>query len=89
MSNMSYCKFQNTLSDLRDCADTLEHPDDVLSAEESSAAVSLILSCFRIANLFNEGADEIAVPTKEQIRERLHSAVDGDWDDEADDDDDN
>ena len=52
MSNMSYCRFQNTLPDLRDCADAL---DDIagalaeLSKEEARAADELIQLCMQIA----------------------------------------
>jgi len=50
MSNMSYCRFQNTLHDLRDCAAALEdlfnsdveHP---LSREELAAAKALVSKC--------------------------------------------
>lgn len=33
MSNMSYCRFQNTLADLRDCQEHL-HDDDLSETEE-------------------------------------------------------
>lgn len=36
MSNMSYCRFQNTLSDLADCAEAVEAREE-LSREESRA----------------------------------------------------
>jgi hypothetical protein len=41
MSNMSYCRFQNTLNDLRDCAHALDdffNGEEVLSLEELDAA---------------------------------------------------
>ena len=31
MSNLSYCRFQNTVPDLSDCADTLEEIDGNLA----------------------------------------------------------
>ncbi len=46
MSNMSYCRFQNTLRDLQDCLDALcdiEGNLSELSKEEARAADSLIL----------------------------------------------
>jgi len=47
MSNMSYCRFQNTLGDLQDC---YEHIDDEdLSKEEERAKQRLILLCEQIA----------------------------------------
>lgn len=45
--NMTYCRFQNTLEDLRDCQ---EHMDDSeLSPEEMQARKELIEVCWRIA----------------------------------------
>ena len=43
MSNMSYCRFQNTLSDLRDCYEHIE--DDDLSKEEDRARKNLVNLC--------------------------------------------
>lgn len=40
MSNMSYCRFQNTLNDLHDCADFFEHKN--LSADEHNARSQMI-----------------------------------------------
>lgn len=47
MSNMSYCRFQNTLGDLRDCYDNLFDSD--LSEEEARARRELINLCRDIA----------------------------------------
>ena len=55
MSNMSYCRFQNTLRDLKDCLDALCDIDgnlSELSTEEARAADSLILVCEEIAGNF-------------------------------------
>jgi hypothetical protein len=52
MSNMSYCRFQNTLQDLRDCADALDEIEGnlaELNKEEARAADALILLCREIA----------------------------------------
>lgn len=47
--NMSYCRFQNTLQDLRDCQTALADngPDD-LSPEERRAAKRLIELCCEV-----------------------------------------
>lgn len=43
MSNMSYCRFQNTLEDLRDCE---EHINDIdISEEELQARNRLVEMC--------------------------------------------
>ena len=42
MSNMSYCRFQNTLKDLRDCED---HLFDELKDDEEEARTELIELC--------------------------------------------
>ena len=48
MSNMSYCRFQNTLEDLRDCSDYLDEFD--LSEEEAKARKRLIKVCQSIVD---------------------------------------
>jgi len=48
MSNMDYCRFQNTLGDLRDCLAALEDNDD-LSEEEARARKALVKVCAEIA----------------------------------------
>lgn len=52
MANMSYCRFQNTLGDLRDCADALDEGvlhDGNLGEEEQQAAERLVALCAFIA----------------------------------------
>lgn len=51
MPNMSYCRFQNTLSDLRDCETALNETNgdlERLSADEKKAAERLIRLCRKI-----------------------------------------
>lgn len=43
MANMSYCRFQNTLNDLRDCYDNLDDSD--MSEEEVKARRRLVKVC--------------------------------------------
>lgn len=51
MSNMSYCRFQNTLPDLQDCAYALDCEGAAgLSESEKRAANALIALCKRIAD---------------------------------------
>lgn len=57
MSNMGYCRFQNTLPDLRDCADYLD-PDEELSEEESRARKRLVKLCIQIATSYGEDYEE-------------------------------
>ncbi len=48
MSNMSYCRFQNTLRDLQDCAGVMEEGENEirkLSSEEKRAFVSMMDVC--------------------------------------------
>jgi hypothetical protein len=59
MSNMSYCRFQNTAKDLSDCQDALEEmvndPDAAtLSDDELRAAKELVETCFDIVRLVAE-----------------------------------
>ncbi len=48
MGNMSYCRFENTLADLRDCADNMD--ESLPTDEEVRARRLLIKLCVRIAN---------------------------------------
>ena len=49
MSNMSYCKFENTLNDLRDCVETISEEQysekGRASREEKQARHDLITEC--------------------------------------------
>ena len=51
MSNMSYCRFQNTEIDLRECVRELEYVDDLesleLSSDESRAMKRMYSLCIR------------------------------------------
>lgn len=48
MANMSYCRFENTASDLQDCYENMEETDD-LSSYEVSARKRLIRLAVEIA----------------------------------------
>lgn len=54
MSNMAYCRFRNTLEDLRDCYDTM---DEETSEEEKRAKQRLIDLCCQIAADFGPKED--------------------------------
>lgn len=47
MSNMSYCRFQNTLADLEDCQDNF---NNTKSIDEAQAAIDLYRLCATIVN---------------------------------------
>ena len=49
MANMHYCRFQNTLSDLKECMASLEE-GEVLSREELRAANELLRMCEEISD---------------------------------------
>lgn len=48
MTNMSYCRFTNTLGDLRDCHDVIDETNN-LSLAEQQARWKLIRLCADIA----------------------------------------
>jgi hypothetical protein len=50
--NMSYCRFQNTLSDLQDCFDNLPNGD--LSNDEANAFAELVLLAKDIAERYED-----------------------------------
>lgn len=55
MSNMSYCRFENTLRDLMDCYHHIE--DENLSKSETRARKGLIETCERIADDYADEED--------------------------------
>ena len=56
MANMSHCRFQNTLGDLRDCNDHLS--DENLSEQEAAARLRLIKLCKDIAADYDDSEDD-------------------------------
>ena len=61
MSNMRYCRFQNTLTDLQDCMDALYDLDGDLSeisGAEKRAAKSLIELCNEIVVSYGHVVDQ-------------------------------
>ncbi len=68
MSNMSYCRFENTLSDLKDCFDALEDAgsaseyieSQMPSWEEAISIKSLLRLCQEMVDEFEQDVDECA-----------------------------
>jgi hypothetical protein len=56
MSNMSYCRFRNTLNDLRDCANNFDEDD--LSDDEHNARRSMILEIVELLHDIGAEVDE-------------------------------
>ncbi len=52
MANMSYCRFENTSNDLRDCVNALEQGDYPGSDYEKQAAKYIIDLCKRYAKAY-------------------------------------
>ncbi len=55
MANMSYCRFQNTLTDLKDCYNNMNKE---LSEDEELARKSLIDLCRQIASNYGDEQKE-------------------------------
>ncbi len=66
MANMSYCRFQNTVSDLRDCEDNMD--DSGLSYDEAHARRRLIERCIRIARDWSNELEN-PLPTRAEYEE--------------------
>ena len=69
MGNMSYCRFENTLADMRDCLDALENG---LDAEElSSYEISALRIFADVADSIVRRAQQIenVIEEYEQIKE--------------------
>lgn len=54
MANMSYCRFRNTLSDLKDCYESMDAGN--LDEDEEKARLKMIKLCLRIANEYEQKA---------------------------------
>jgi hypothetical protein len=55
MGNMSYCRFENTLKDLRDCYKDMSETDFYeLSESEQEARNKLVALCQNISEQFEE-----------------------------------
>lgn len=56
MINMSYCQFENTLADLKDCDEWLaENDPDKLSESEHKAFDRMVRLCKEIAANYDDG----------------------------------
>jgi hypothetical protein len=58
---MSYCRFRNTLADLKDCADALDEMGgdlETLPDDERRAAKRLIDLCLSIGEDYSEPEDD-------------------------------
>lgn len=74
MSNMSYCRFHNTLGDLRDCDENFESID---SEEEREKAIQLVELCREIAERYpaDEDLHEMITCTEEEEENYLFEPV--------------
>ena len=62
MSNMSYCRFRNTLMDLQDCINTIESgelTDDGIDSSELSALMEMRDLCEYFVENLSEEINEI------------------------------
>lgn len=82
MANMSYCRFQNTLTDFEDCstslAEAFEGDLGKLSREELRAAIRLVEEARDLVNMVRDMADvdEDGALTDDAIREVITKAND-------------
>lgn len=89
MSNMSYCRFENTASDLDDCADALEELLNTgigrLSRSELAAAKRLAVMCTNVVQLFVDygDADLEEVMEDEEVSARILDEANADAEEEA------
>lgn len=58
MPNMSYCRFRNTLSDLRDCLEAL-HNREIEFSQERDAALKMREICEWISEYTDEDIEEM------------------------------
>ena len=61
MANMSYCRFENTLSDLADCVDALDeviYNHEEISESEWKCAKRMKVWCERYLEIFDDCEEE-------------------------------
>jgi hypothetical protein len=69
---MSYCRFQNTASDLDDCFEALENREK-LSKDEHRAMTRLVSLCRDIVKVAEEQGDDLGMgenPSDEEFDDR-------------------
>ena len=54
MSNMSYCRFENTASDLADCLEHIGDDEDEMSEYEKAGKKRLLKLCAQIAEDYGD-----------------------------------
>ena len=59
MANMSYCRFQNTSIDLRDCVDALEEAYDFEELDLSNGELAAMKYMRRLCEKFLEESERI------------------------------
>ena len=83
MSNMSYCRFRNTLEDLRDCINNFE--DNELSEEEAQARYQMVSSIVHLVERYNLLEDESYVESFNPDSESYQFGSDEYYEEEDDD----
>jgi len=89
MTNMSYCRFENTLGDLRDCKEQLEmllvgdaDTGAMSSPQERRARIQLIVECYELVELFKDAGidgDELDLQrTIERVVQQSEEACEAD-----------
>lgn len=53
--NMAYCRFENTLAALRECAEALDYGSGPRGEREEAAAKELLLLCRSLADSYQKG----------------------------------
>ena len=69
MSNMSYCRFENTAQDLQDCLDAIENGElnDLGSQYEVDALEELLELCKQVVAYKNEIEDAIDINNENNL----------------------
>ncbi len=59
MPNMSYCRFENTLGDLRDCHGAMHESTDKMNEHEKAARLSLFKLVKKMAHEIDEAGLDV------------------------------
>lgn len=70
MTNMSYCRFRNTRTDVNDCLTALED-EEINSEEEATAAYRMLKNVLQWAR----GCEVIESYDDEELKDAVHDAM--------------
>lgn len=67
MSNMSYCRFENTLRDLQDCVDAMEEANSLTDLDLNQYETNAFMEMFRTCRAFLAEHERLLTNSEESV----------------------